>query len=396
MQESKFQTVVENAFNAETIKKTFRYGSECLSIIHPFIKKPTLWNGAKAVMSLGKMFVDHLEIWPDTYFDSNWTQPYSREFNDTILDVLQKYPSTTLRTADESKVIRIVKIDGAKIGWLYDVKLNMADEVYVDAHKLEVTKKKISELLWEKFKNKPIVLQRRSFKKFGELVSSINFEIDDNFNPLPSKLTTEYSKYLKKCIDAGVSRSVMIYGAPGTGKSTATKAIVENLGLRSFRIRVEDIGDIHNAVLFESIEVFKPEAIIFDDFDRVSDQRSLLETLEFFQRNVKLIVATVNDRSKLDKALLRPGRFDEFIHIKKMDEDVIKHLLGEYVDGFETVKDWPIAYIDEYVKRRKFMSPQETLLAIAELTNRMKSFNNYDDDEDDEAKIPDVKKKSNK
>jgi hypothetical protein len=42
------------------------------------------------------------------------------------------------------------------------------------------------------------------------------------------------------------------------------------------------------------------------------------------------------------------------------------------------------------------MSPQETLLAIAELTNRMKSFNNYDDEEDDEAKIPDIKKKSNK
>jgi hypothetical protein len=153
MQESKFQTAIENAFNAETIKKTFRYGSECLSIIHPFIEKPTLWNGTKAVMSLGKMFVDHLEIWPDTYFDSNWTQPYSHEFNDTILDVLQKYPSTTLRTADESKVIRIVEVDGAKIGWLYDVKLNMADEVYVEAHKLEATKKKISELLWEKFKN---------------------------------------------------------------------------------------------------------------------------------------------------------------------------------------------------------------------------------------------------
>jgi hypothetical protein len=202
----------------------------------------------------------------------------------------------------------------------------------------------------------------------------IIFDIDDAFFPLPSEKATLCSTYLKRCIDAKVHRSIMLYGPPGTGKSTLARALVEQLGLKSFRIRIEDVGLMSNSMLAEAISLFQPEAIILDDFDRANNQASLLETLEFFQRHVSLVIATVNDKDKLDDALLRPGRFDELIFVEQMDENVVKYVLGDFVDGYEFVKSWPIAFIHEYVKRRTFMSLEEAQTSMTELANRVKKM----------------------
>jgi hypothetical protein len=129
-----------------------------------------------------------------------------------------------------------------------------------------------------------------------------------------------------------------------------------------------------NSMLAVAISLFQPEAIILDDFDRANNQASLLETLEFFQRHVSLVIATVNDKDKLDDALLRPGRFDELIFVEQMDENVVKYVLGDFVDGYEFVKSWPIAFIHEYVKRRTFMSLEEAQTSMTELANRVKKM----------------------
>lgn len=381
MQNNNLNARISNIFNLSTVKKSFKYTNDFFNVLQPVIEKPTLWNGIKAAVMLGKVIVDDMEIWPEIYFDEGWIQPYGFEFNEIVLKVLEKFPCTTLKTAEDYRVIKIINLNGIKVGWLHNTRLNFGDAVHVDSSRVEEAKEIISKLLWERFKDKPIVLHKKSSKKPGGMENPISFDIDDSFNPLPCEYSRNYSEYLKKCIDANVARSVMFYGSPGTGKSTMTRAIVDSLHLRSFRIRIEDIGDIDSATLFEAVNIFKPEAVIFDDFDRVSEQVSLLETLEFFQRHVKLILATVNDRSKLDRALLRPGRFDEFVHVKKMDEEVVRHILGEYGDAFETVKDWPIAYISEYVKRRKFLTPEETIRSIDELTKRMTSLKESYDDE---------------
>lgn len=387
------ETSLRNVINASSLKKAFHYGSRAVNAIYPALENPNWLSITKATIEVGKIVVEESRASVEGMFDVAWITPYGYEFNTIIMQAISQCRQKTIRASQEGQFVRIINLGGARIGWTQDAKHNIVDCVFVEEATADVAMKKIRELLWQKYKDKSIVLHKKTNRE--SLTEDVCFDIDDSMPPLPSALADKTCVYLKKFLDAGVSRSIMIYGPPGTGKSTMSRAIVDGLKLRSFRIRVEDLKDLDNSVLTESINIFKPDAIILDDFDRVSQQESLLETLEFFQRHVKLIVATVNDRSRLDKALLRPGRFDEFIHVTKMDDKIVKHMLGEYEDAYELVKDWPIAYVEEYVKRRKFMTPEETIESIKELTSRIQFLNSYDDS-DTELKLPTFKGKKKK
>lgn len=374
---------VKNVLNMTKVKKMFRLGTELFGAFQPFIEKPTWWNAGRSALAVGKVFVDDVEVWSENYFDGDeWVQPFSRDFNVTILDVLARFPFQSMKTAEENTFIRLIELNGCKCGWTFNTKLNTVDHIYVETEKAQVARDVIKGLLWEQFQGQPLVMRHNRRMIISSDEPRVVFEVDDAFHPLPSAKATEYAAYLRRCLDAGVPRSVMLYGPPGTGKSTMARTLVENLELRSFRIRVEDVAGLENSTLFEAISIFQPDAVILDDFDRAHAQAALLETLEFFQRHVKLVVATVNDKSNLDEALLRPGRFDELVLIDHMDETVIKMMLGDFVDGYDDVKEWPIAFINEYVKRRQFMDASEAATSTAELARRVKRLDRYRDTDD--------------
>lgn len=379
------QTTVEKVrdfFNLGKVKKIFGVSSELFEAIYPLLEKPNTTNMLKSVFVVGKVVVDNLELWPDDYFDDNWECPYPTDFNKIIYDALSAKPHRMIRTSDEANVIYIVQIDDVKFGYVYNTKTNVHNSVYVEVDKVEKAKEILKNELWKMMKDDNIVL--RHVRRPGNNDSNISLEVDDAFCPMPSKRASEYASYLKKCIDSGVARSVMLYGPPGTGKSTMARTIVNNLGLKSFRIRVEDIADLETSAIFEAINIFEPDAVILDDFDRTSGQAALLETLEFFQRHVKLVIATVNNKNMLDDAILRPGRFDELVQIKKMDDDVVRSVLGKENEAYyDLLKDWPIAFIQEYVKRLRFMTPDEAEASVKELAQRVKRLSKYDDDEDE-------------
>lgn len=370
---------IKNIFNVSKVRQTFRLGSSVLDAMQPFIEKPTYLSAIRTLLSLGKVITDDLEETPENYFESSdWSEPYSRQFVYVIEKVLQKHNYTTIKTADDNVTIRLINLNGAKIGWTHSTKFGWTDQIYVETKKLNDAKESISELIWQQYKNKPIVMKRMKILVNQYVENTINFESDDGFCPLPSKKASDYSRYLKKCIDSGVHRGVMLYGPPGTGKSTMARSILENLKLTSLRIRVEDLADVDTSVVFEALSLLRPDAIILDDLDRSQSQSALLEILEYFQRHVKLVIATVNDRDSLDEALLRPGRFDELIFVDKLDSNVIKNLLGEFTDGYDYVKDWPIAFIQEYCKRRKFMNAEDAANSMLELSERVKRLSNQE------------------
>ena len=373
-------------FNVGKVKKAFRLGADLFNVVHPVLENQTPVNIAKAVFGVGKVIVDDLEFWPDDYFDDSWDTPFPTDFTKLILNSLANRPYKTLKTSDESSIIHIVTLEDVKVGYTLNTKNNYVERIYAEADKVDRTRELIKIELWKSLKNDNVVLRHVKRPRSNDYdSSSVALELDDAFNPMPSKRAEEYSRYLRKCVDAGVSRSVMLYGPPGTGKSTMARTIVERLGMKSFRIRVEDIGQFDTNTVFEAIDMFEPDAVILDDFDRSHDQTSLLETLEFFQRHVKLVIATVNNKKRLDQAILRPGRFDELVQIKQMDDDVVRSVLGEeYKDAYDVVHEWPIAFIQEYVKRLRFMTSEEAEQSVKELASRVKGLSSYDDADDDE------------
>jgi len=376
--------VVRDFFNVWGVKKTIRLGSDIFAVIVPAIEKPTPLNFAKASFTICKLIIDDIEIWPEDYFDENWEPIYNEDFTKIVLRALHGKPYKIIRTSDESILIHTIHIDDVKFGYILNTKNDRVDRIYVKCDKISQAKEIIKTELWKMMKDSNIILRTTKTVPGSYDGSLVSLEVDDAFNPMPSKRADEYSLYLKKCIDAGVTRSVMLYGPPGTGKSTMARTIVNNLGLKSFRIRVEDFGRIETSTIFEAINIFEPDAVILDDFDRTNEQNTLLEILEFFQRHVKLVISTVNNKDRLDEAILRPGRFDELVQIKQMDEDVVRSILGnEHMADFELLKDWPIAFIQEYVKRLRFMNPNEARESVKELAKRVKKLSSYEEEDDD-------------
>ena len=371
----------------DKVKRAFTLGTELFTAAGPFMDKPTWWNAAKSAFAMGKTLVEDVEVYNEDYFAGDeWTEPYSTDFNQTLLHVLQRFPYEKIKTANDDVFVRVAKLpNGIKVGWTCVGKtIQVVDHIYVETSRLDEARDFIKRMLWEQYKGKSLVMRKNNRIVLGGDEARVIFEVDDAFETKLSRRAQDYSEYLKKPLQAGVSRSVMFYGPPGTGKSTLARTIIELMNLRSFRIRIGDLGVLDNSTLFEAINIFEPDAVILDDFDRAGSQAQLLETLEFFQQKVKLVVVTVNNRRKLDTALLRPGRIDELLLVDKMDEEVVRHVLGDCTDGFELVKDWPIAFINEYVIRRTYLSAQDAAASVKELAERVAELETYSDREQDD------------
>jgi len=134
-------------------------------------------------------------------------------------------------------------------------------------------------------------------------------------------------------------KGVLLYGAPGTGKTLLAKAVASQTKATFIRIVGSElvqkyIGEGARLVrdLFKMAKQKSPSIIFIDELDSIGAKRidtatsgdrevqrtlmQLLSEMDGFNArgNVRIIAAT-NRPDILDPALLRPGRFDRFIPI---------------------------------------------------------------------------------
>ena len=143
----------------------------------------------------------------------------------------------------------------------------------------------------------------------------------------------------KKYIDLGarIPKGVLLVGQPGTGKTLLAKAVAGEAGVPFFIISGSDFVEMFVGVgasrvrdLFEEAKKKAPCIVFIDEIDAVGRQRGaglggghdereqtlnqLLVEMDGFAANEGVIVlAATNRPDVLDKALLRPGRFDRQI-----------------------------------------------------------------------------------
>lgn len=231
---------------------------------------------------------------------------------------------------------------------------------------VENTKKLIRELAWEFWENSCT----------GHMTGVGSFTIgatkEDNF--ITSKKATEFSIHLDKFLKKGYSRSILFYGPPGTGKSNAVRNIASNLGTTTLRLNFSDISSV-KPFLIEFLSIVKPDVIILEDIDHgdSSGERVLL-LLELMNKNCKLLLATANDVSKLNDAIVRPERFDELHEIRTMDEEVLMGIVRGDAEIFNIVKDFPIVSTIELMKRVDVLGKEEALKSINDITQRLKNI----------------------
>ncbi len=146
-------------------------------------------------------------------------------------------------------------------------------------------------------------------------------------------------------------KGVLLTGPPGTGKTMLAKAIANStsatfLGLVGSELAQKYIGEGGRLVreLFDLAKEKAPAIIFIDEIDSIGSKRldsstsgdrevqrtlmQLLSEMDGFEstQNVKIIAAT-NRPELLDKALLRPGRFDRIIEIGLPDSSARSKIL---------------------------------------------------------------------
>jgi len=175
---------------------------------------------------------------------------------------------------------------------------------------------------------------------------------------------------IKPFLEGGVTRSLLMDGRPGTGKTTITQYLVDrsqelHAHPRVLRIPTGDFTYLSSSMLQGLIGLMQPTILIIDDFDRITGVESLLDFLESCRRWVKFLAVTTNHLENLPHAVTRPGRFDEIQIIEGLGESFVRGFLGDLWEHLteeqqQLLLPWPVAFLEE-LRARAAMIPNVSL-----------------------------------
>ena len=154
----------------------------------------------------------------------------------------------------------------------------------------------------------------------------------------------DFLKTPKSYLDMGakIPRGILLYGKPGTGKTLIAKAIAGEAGVpfismsgSEFIEMFAGLGASRVRRLFDRAKKLAPCIVFIDEIDAIGSRRAtnsgaetennqtlnqLLVEMDGFESNETVIVLAATNRPEmLDKALLRPGRFDRQVTIPAPD-----------------------------------------------------------------------------
>ena len=167
------------------------------------------------------------------------------------------------------------------------------------------------------------------------------------------KEIVEFLKKPKKFAEMGakIPKGVLLYGKPGTGKTLIAKAIAGEADVpfismsgSEFIEMFAGLGASRVRKLFDKARKLSPCIVFIDEIDAIGSRRTsnsgaesennqtlnqlLVEMDGFSTEETIIVLAATNRPEMLDKALLRPGRFDRQVTIPAPDltgrEEILK------------------------------------------------------------------------
>jgi len=160
---------------------------------------------------------------------------------------------------------------------------------------------------------------------------------------------------------------VLLHGPPGTGKTMLAKAVANETDATFIKMAGSElvqkfIGEGARLVrdLFELASEHEPAVIFIDEIDAIAAKRTesktsgdaevqrtmmqLLSEMDGFEDRGEIrIIAATNRFDMLDRAILRPGRFDRLIEVPKPDWDGRKRILEIHTQEMNVADDASLA-----------------------------------------------------
>ena len=148
-------------------------------------------------------------------------------------------------------------------------------------------------------------------------------------------------KYL--AIGAKLPKGALLVGPPGTGKTLLAKAVAGEANVPFFSLSGSDFVEMYVGVgasrvrdLFKQAQAMAPCIVFIDEIDAIGRSRDsrnsgadsereqtlnqLLSEMDGFDTSKGIVILAATNRPEvLDKALLRPGRFDRRVIVEKPD-----------------------------------------------------------------------------
>jgi len=187
----------------------------------------------------------------------------------------------------------------------------------------------------------------------------------------------------KAFMRARITRRVLLHGPPGTGKSTLAHRLASNMGNRVLRVDPRAFAKASQKNLTALVNVLRPNVFLLDDIDRRPGEA--MELLSYFD-DLKLdviVVGTVNTLTTLDPALLRPGRFDEVLHVSEPTREhrwqIIQYYCSKHGVEFEqsmvpAMKGFSPADIQEVIRVTSVVDVSILDVEIARVRNQRQLY----------------------
>lgn len=157
---------------------------------------------------------------------------------------------------------------------------------------------------------------------------------------------------------------ILLYGKPGTGKSSMVKALATKFNRSVVSIDMSNIDkiDFSNLAVMINNEYEEQYIVLFEDIDTLflnrEDEKNqdknyndiINKLLQFLDSNQSpknvIFIATTNHIERLDDALIRDGRFDLKIEVKEL----MKKDISRFVKTFDLDESVTDQIVEEYVK----------------------------------------------
>jgi transitional endoplasmic reticulum ATPase len=159
-------------------------------------------------------------------------------------------------------------------------------------------------------------------------------------------------------------RGIVLFGAPGTGKTLLAKAIANEAKANFITIKGPEliskwVGESEKAIreIFKKAQQASPSIIFFDEFESIAGMRTpnsgegsdvsnrvvnqMLSSMDGIETMEGVIVIAATNRPEMiDPALLRSGRFERVMHIPPPDTGSLRNILKIHT------RDMPLGKFD--------------------------------------------------